>query len=234
MKTTSILVVAVVVVLVAIVTWIMVFETGSRPAGASPSTGPAPLAAVEVREFEGKALSPISDFRENSIKGPQLMNEEDYRLTITGLTNRTVVSGYNDVLSNYPRYTKVVTLFCVEGWDVTILWEGVLVRDLLNDAGIDPRANTVIFTARDGYTTSFPLTYFMENDIIMAYRMNNITLPAEQGYPFALVAEDTWGYKWIKWIEKIELSDNPDYRGYWEQRGYSNTGDLDKNFFSLY
>ena len=84
----------------------------------------------------------------------------------------------------------------------------------------DPGANTVVFTAHDGYTTSFPLDYIMNRDIIMAYRMNNVTLPAERGYPFELVAEDKWGYKWIKWIEKIELTDNPDYRGYWEQRGY--------------
>ncbi len=230
MNTTSKLIVAIVLAIMITGAFFIFFTMNSRSGG--NNTGPTPLAAVEVRAFEGKDLSSVSDFRENSIKGPQQINESDYRLTITGLTNRTFVSTYHDVLSQYPRYTKVVTLFCVEGWDATILWEGVLVRDLLYDAGIDPRANTVIFTAHDGYTTSFPLTYLTGRDIIMAYRMNNVTLPAERGYPFALVAEDKWGYKWIKWIEKIELSDNPNYRGYWEQRGYSNTGDLDKNFFS--
>jgi DMSO/TMAO reductase YedYZ molybdopterin-dependent catalytic subunit len=66
----------------------------------------------------------------------------------------------------------------------------------------------------------------------MAYKMNNVTLPADRGYPFQLVAQDKWGYKWIKWIEKIQVTDDPNYRGYWEQRGYSNTADLEKNFFS--
>ena len=98
-------------------------------------------------------------------------------------------------------------------------------------SGPDPRASTVIFTAHDGYTTSFPLSYLMDGDIIMAYRMNNITLPADRGYPFELVAEDKWGYKWIKWVEKIELTGNAGYRGYWEQRGYSNTGNLNQSFF---
>ena len=193
--------------------------------------GPTYLPAVEVRSYEGKDLSSIDDFRENSIKGPQYVNITDYRLTLTGLTNKTSVYTYNDILDKYPNYTKVITLHCVEGWDVTLLWEGVLVRDLIRDAGIDPRANTVIFTAHDGYTTSFPLDYLMDHDILMAYKMNNVTLPAERGYPFQLVAEDKWGYKWIKWIEKIELTDDPSYRGFWEQRGYSNTGDLGKNFF---
>jgi len=220
----SILIVIAAVILVAAVLFLLVGQ-GFRP------TSPQVLPGAEVRAYEGKDLSSINDFRENSIKGPQYVNISDYRLTVTGLTNNTDVYTYNEVLDRYPHYTKVVTLFCVEGWDVTILWEGVMVRDLIRDAGIDPRANTVIFTAHDGYTTSFPLDYLMNNDIIMAYRMNNVTLPADRGYPFQLVAQDKWGYKWIKWIEKIELSDDPNYRGYWEQRGYSNTGDLGKNFF---
>jgi len=195
-------------------------------------SGSTSLPAVEVRSYQGKDISSINAFRENSIKGPQHINESDYRLTITGLTNKTDIYTYPNVLEQYPHYTKLVTLHCVEGWDATILWEGVQVRDLIRNAGPDPRANTVIFTAHDGYTTSFPLDYLMNRDIIMAYKMNNVTLPAERGYPFQLVAEDKWGYKWAKWIEKIELTADPSYKGYWEQRGYSNTGDLDKNFYS--
>jgi DMSO/TMAO reductase YedYZ molybdopterin-dependent catalytic subunit len=193
--------------------------------------GTVALQAAEVRSYQGNDLSSINDFRENSIKGPQKVNISDYRLTVTGLTNHTDIYTYNEVLAKYPHYTKVVTLFCVEGWDATILWEGVLVRDLITTAGTDPRATTVIFTAHDGYTTSLPLDYVISHDILMAYRMNNVTLPAERGYPFQLVAEDKWGYKWIKWIDKIELSDNAAYKGYWEQRGYSNTADLEKSYF---
>lgn len=201
------------------------------PARDNGKTGPAtPLAPVEIRSYQGKDLSSVNDFRENSIAGPQYIDIPAYRLTVAGLTNRTVVYTYDKVLETFPHYSKVVTLHCVEGWDATILWEGVLVRDILSDAGIDPRANTVVMVAHDGYTTSFPLQYFTGRDIIMAYRMNNVTMPVERGYPFQLVAEDKWGYKWIKWIEKIELTDDPTYRGYWEQRGYSNTADLNRSF----
>jgi DMSO/TMAO reductase YedYZ molybdopterin-dependent catalytic subunit len=197
----------------------------------SHSDGAIPLPSVEIKSYQGEDLSSIFDFHENSIKGPQYINESAYRLTVTGLTNATSVYTYQEVLNRFPHYSKVVTLYCVEGWEVTILWEGILVRDLINDAGIDPRANTVVFTAHDGYTTSFPLEYLMDNNIIMAYRMNNVTLPANRGFPFELVAEDKWGYKWEKWIEKIELTDNPNYRGYWEERGYSNKGDLNSSYF---
>jgi DMSO/TMAO reductase YedYZ molybdopterin-dependent catalytic subunit len=223
----KVLVIAVIAIALIVILVVPVLQKGQV------SSETQALAAVEVRSYQGKDLSSINDFHENSILGPQHINESDYRLTVSGLTTSTKVSTYRDILDNHQHYSKVVTLHCVEGWDVTILWEGVLVRDLIKEAGIDPRANTVIFHAHDGYTTSFPLSYLMDNDIIMAYRMNNVTLPAERGFPFELVAQDKWGYKWIKWIEKIELTDDPNYRGYWEQRGYSNSGNLNGSYFGI-
>jgi len=220
---------AVAILVIVLVLGVMLINPG--PGAGSPVQDPARLAEVEIRSFNGSDLSSLRDFHENSIRGPQYVNETGYRLTVTGLTGKTLVLPYRDVLDTYPHYTKLVTLHCVEGWDVKILWEGVLVRDIIQSADPDSRANTVIFTARDGYTTSLPLDYIAKNNIIMAYKMNNVTLPAERGFPFELVAEDKWGYKWIKWIEKIELSDNPDYQGYWEQRGYSNTADYGKYYF---
>ena len=190
-----------------------------------------PLAPVEIREYEGVDLSSVDDFRENSIKGPQQVDIENYQLEIAGLVQNPGSYTYDEVINDHQNYKKVVTLDCVEGWSATILWEGLLVRDLLAEAGPLPDAKVVIFHAYDGYTTSMPVEYIMNNDIIMAYKMNEIPLPPERGFPFQLVAESKWGYKWIKWITKIELSDDVDYRGYWESRGYSNSADLDKGFF---
>ena len=188
------------------------------------------LQAVEVREYQGEKLGSIGDFRENSIRGPQQVNITGYRLVIDGLVQEPKSYSYDQVLSGFPHYRKVVTLFCVEGWEVTILWEGVLVRDLIRASGPEAGANTVVFTAADGYTSSLPLDYLVENDILLAYRMNNVTLPAERGFPFQLVAEDRWGYKWVKWVTGITLSDDPEYRGYWESRGYARGGELNRSF----
>jgi DMSO/TMAO reductase YedYZ molybdopterin-dependent catalytic subunit len=131
--------------------------------------------------------------------------------------NKTVEYTYDDVINGFQKYQKVVTLHCVEGWSVNILWEGFLLKDLLNEAGIDPQAIIVIFYAYDGYSTSLPLDYILDNDILIAYKMNGLTLPPEGGFPFQLVAESKYGYKWIKWITEIELSNNTDFRGYWER-----------------
>jgi DMSO/TMAO reductase YedYZ molybdopterin-dependent catalytic subunit len=175
---------------------------------------------VEVREYQGKNLSSINDARDVSIKGTQTIDKETYRLNITGLVNNALEYTYDDIINNNQHYKKVVTLRCVMGWSATILWEGVQLMDILEAAEIDPAANTVIFSAYDGYTTSLPLDFIITNNIMIAYKMNNVTLPPQKGFPFQLVAESKYGYKWIKWITGIELSDNENYRGYWESRGY--------------
>ncbi len=189
------------------------------------------LEPTEVGKYEGQELSSVDDFRENSIKGPQEIDVESYTLRITGLVAKSKNYTYDEVMNRHQNYKKVVTLDCVEGWSATILWEGVLVRDLLAEAEPLANAEVLIFHAYDGYTTSLPIDYIMENDILMAYKMNDVILPPERGFPFQLVAESKWGYKWIKWITEIELSDDANYRGYWESRGYSNSADLDRSFF---
>jgi len=189
------------------------------------------LASVEIREYEGEDLSSIIDFIENSIIGPQYVDIESYQLDITGLVQNPQKYSYQEVVDTNQNYKKTVTLNCVEGWSVTILWEGVLVRELIGKSVLSPDARVVIFHAHDGYTTSMPIEYIMDNDIIIAHKMNGVALPPERGFPFQLVAESKWGYKWIKWIVGIELSDDVNYRGFWETRGYSNTGDLDEDFF---
>jgi DMSO/TMAO reductase YedYZ molybdopterin-dependent catalytic subunit len=190
------------------------------------STNVENLAAVEIKEYQGTDLSSIADFRENSIKGPQHIDLENYRLKVDGLVENTMEYTLEEATDNHQSYQKVVTLNCVEGWRVKILWEGVLVKDLIEGAKASPEANTVIFHAYDGYTTSLPLDYIMGQDIMLAYKMNGVVLPPERGAPFQLVAESKWGYKWIKWVTGIELSDDVNYQGYWERRGYSNDADL--------
>jgi|GEM_PF-461032 len=186
---------------------------------------PINLSAVEITDYNGEKLGSINDFRENSIKGPQYVDKNSYRLKITGLVSSSTALSYDDILK-LPPYQKVVTLNCVEDWSVKVLWEGILIKDLFKNLTIKPEAKTVIFYAADGYSTSFPLDYVLKNNIIMANKMNGVVLPPERGFPFQLVAEQKWGYKWIKWITQIELSSDTNYKGFWESRGYNNDGSL--------
>lgn len=202
----------------------------------SPEVGPAnppvtELGDVEVREYEGEKLDSSDAFRENSIAGPQDVDVATYELSVSGLVDDPATYTYSEVTSGFPNYEKVVRLDCVEGWGATILWRGVLVRDILDAAGVRDGARSVVFAAVDGFTTSFPVNYFYDNDILLAYSMNGVTLPRERGFPFQVVAEDKWGYKWCKWVTGIELVADEDPGGYWEDRGYANDGDLGKSYY---
>jgi DMSO/TMAO reductase YedYZ molybdopterin-dependent catalytic subunit len=187
---------------------------------------PKMLYPGEIRDYQGQNLASIADVRENAIRGTQYINDSNYRLVITGLVNKTVEYTYDQVINEFQKYQKVVNIYCVEGWNATILWEGFLVNDLLKEAGVNSSAVAAIFYASDGYSTELPLDYITNNHIIIAYKMNGLTIPPERGFPFQLVAESQYGYKWIKWITKIELTNDPNYLGYWESRGYPNNATL--------
>lgn len=102
-----------------------------------------------------------------------------------------------------------------------------MLKDLLKEASVKPEAKIAIFHAKDGFTTSLPLDFIMDNNIILAYKINGVILPPEKGFPFQLVAEEKWGYKWIKWLVKIELSDDINYKGTYESGGYNNEASVD-------
>lgn len=180
----------------------------------------------EIMAYQGQRLDPAIGPRDNSIKGVQYLNVDSYTLTLTGLYGSSLSLSYDDVVA-YPVHQRMITLHCVEGWEATILWEGVALMDLINLANPGAEVTTVIFHASDGYTTSLPLVTIQSKDLILAYRANGLPLPPEMGYPFIVVAQDKLGYKWARWVTEIELSSDSDYQGYWESRGYSNLGDLD-------
>jgi DMSO/TMAO reductase YedYZ molybdopterin-dependent catalytic subunit len=194
----------------------------ARLATAPPA---ADLGSVEVRSYKGARLDAVNSEPENSIKGPQHVDIGKYRLSVTGLVARPLSLEYAEVTA-MPAYQKATTLNCVDGWSVTYLWQGVLIKDLLARAGYDPGAKIVIFRCVDGYSESLPLDYVVGGDILLAYRMNDVVMPPERGFPFQVVAEDRLGYKWAKWVTGIEVSDNERFVGYWESRGADNTATL--------
>ncbi len=178
------------------------------------------LPSSKVYDYRGPLLDP-DDAPENSIKGIQEIDIDTYSLEVFGFVDIPQTLTYQQVLS-LTSYQKTVALYCVEGWSVSFDWEGVLITDIIDLAGIGDEAVTVIFHAADGYTTSLPLYVVQERQMLLAYRANDDVLTPRWGYPFIVVAEDRLGYKWARWVTGIELSDDPEYQGFWESRGYDN------------
>ena len=180
----------------------------------------------EVTEYQGVRLDPAVGPRDNSIKGVQKVDIEGYTLSIDGLVDAPVSLTYDKVKA-LDAYERMITLNCVEGWNATVLWKGVLLEDLFKKAGVKPEAVTVIFGSVDGYTTSLPLETIVSKQLILAYGANGLDLPPEMGYPLIVVAEDKLGYKWARWVNRITLSEDANYKGYWEQRGYDNEASVE-------
>ena len=187
---------------------------------------PEKIQEVEINEYQGEKLGSIDDFVENSIKGIQEIDIDEYRLLVDGLVEEERNYSYSE-LQEKKHVKKVVTLNCVTGWSVKALWEGIPLTVFLDELDIRDQANTLIFYSPDGYSTSLPIRYIEENNIIIADKLNGVRLPPKQGFPFQLIAEQKFGYKWIRWIERIEVSSNSDYEGYWESRGYSNSAEVE-------
>lgn len=132
---------------------------------------------------------------------------------------------YDNVLKN-ESHERLITLYCVEGWDATVLWEGVRITELLEEANPLSEGQILIFRCLDGYTTSVPLQEVQDKGMLLAYSSNNVPLPAALGAPFIVMAEDKLGYKWARWVEEIEVSDEVDYEGTWEKRVYDNEANI--------
>jgi DMSO/TMAO reductase YedYZ molybdopterin-dependent catalytic subunit len=201
------------------VIFLILFSTGLM-------IGSVVYAEQEIREYEGKRLDPFDRKYDNSIKGPQQVDIKKYRLEVTGLVEKPQSLTYQEVLA-LPNVKRAITLYCVEGWDEHLLFEGVRLADILALAKPKKGVRTVIFYAVDGYSSSLNYDYVTRLDIMLAATINGKVLDAMRGFPFQVVAESKLGYKWVKWVTRIELSKDP-YKGYWERRGYDNEADVNK------
>jgi DMSO/TMAO reductase YedYZ molybdopterin-dependent catalytic subunit len=204
---------------------IVLFLAPLLSACSTPFT-PAP-GEVEATEFQGKKLTPISQQRNNALAGTQNIDKDTYQLTVDGLVEKPLTLSYADLMA-YPQESWLMDLDCVEGWNFTAKWTGPQLNSLFNDAKVKPEAKIVIFHTADdakGYS-SLDLSYIRDNNIIMALKLNDVTLPPARGFPFQIVAKSKFGYKWAKWINRIELSSDTNFRGYWESSGYNNNADI--------
>jgi DMSO/TMAO reductase YedYZ molybdopterin-dependent catalytic subunit len=196
---------------------------------------PISTTETEATEFMGTKLTPINKQLNNALIGTQQIDKATYRLAVDGLVDRPLSLSYTDLLA-YPQISKLMDLNCVEGWSFTAKWTGPSLNSIFDSAGVRNEGKVAIFYTVDvpssGYT-SLDMGYVRDNNIIIGMKLNDITLPAERGFPFQVVAESKYGYKWAKWVTRIEISDNTDFKGYWEFYGYNNIADINGPAFEL-
>jgi hypothetical protein len=120
-----------------------------------------------------------------------------------------------------PRFEETVDFHCVEGWGVDNLkWGGVTPAAVLKEAKVRPGAAWVVFHAYTGeYTDTVPMDLALDAQTVLADTLDGKPLPAEHGGPLRLAVPKQLGYKSVKWVTHIEVTEKP-VTGYWETRGY--------------
>jgi DMSO/TMAO reductase YedYZ molybdopterin-dependent catalytic subunit len=153
------------------------------------------------------------------------INPATWNLKVTGLVEQDL-SFTLDEFQRLPRNRVFADFHCVTTWSrLGNLWEGVLVSELLRQAGIRPEAQFVSIGAYDqGWTTNLPLEFLRHPDVLLADRHDGVPLDADHGGPVRLVVPRLFAWKSAKWVNRIELTQD-NRPGYWEQAGYHNVGD---------
>lgn len=143
-----------------------------------------------------------------------------WKLHVDGLVDTPLAISY-DELRSLPRAEQVSTFHCVTGWSVKdVHWAGVRLADLLGAASPRPNVTALVFTSAERpYVDTLTREQAGLPDVMLAYEMDGAPLSRPHGAPVRLVIPEMYGYKNVKWVERITLVDHAE-PGYWEQRGY--------------
>jgi DMSO/TMAO reductase YedYZ molybdopterin-dependent catalytic subunit len=143
-----------------------------------------------------------------------------WRLHVGGLVGSPLELDYEQ-LRALPRTAEVRTFHCVTGWSVpNVHWSGVRLSELLARVQPHGSAHGVRFTSAEiPYVDYLTLQQAQLHDVLLAYEMNGKPLPREHGAPIRLIIPEMYGYKNVKWVERIDLVPQAE-DGYWEQLGY--------------
>ncbi len=167
-------------------------------------------------------LLPVGRFRIYSVTGATPVRDRvTYRLTVDGFVD-TPLQVTLDELEAMPPTELVRDFQCVTGWRVPrVPWAGVRLADLLDRAGARPDAAAVRFYSIDGlYTESLTMDQARRDDVLVAYEMEHHPLPSVHGGPVRLYVAPMYGYKSLKWLDRIEVTEGSAPPGYWAERGY--------------
>jgi DMSO/TMAO reductase YedYZ molybdopterin-dependent catalytic subunit len=144
----------------------------------------------------------------NGVIYQQLRNGQfaDWRLRIEGSVSRPGSFSLGD-LQRFPARTQITKHTCEEGWSAIAAWTGVSLRRVLEAAGTRPSARFVNFYAFDDAAESIDMLDALHPQTILAYGMNGRDLPIAHGAPLRLRVERQLGYKSLKFLHRIVVTD---------------------------
>ena len=132
----------------------------------------------------------------------------DWRLAVDGMVARPVSLSLAE-LRSYPSRSQITHLACEEGWSFIAEWIGVPLSHVLNVVGILPQARYVVyFSLQKGWWDSIDMADALHPQTLLTYGMNGGELPVGHGGPLRLRVPRQLGYKNVKYITRLTVTDN--------------------------
>jgi DMSO/TMAO reductase YedYZ molybdopterin-dependent catalytic subunit len=166
-------------------------------------------------------ILPTGGWRIYTISGHMpVFDPATWRLTVGGLVEQPTSLTYEQ-LRALPRVEQVSNFHCVTGWSVdNVHWAGVRMHDVLDLARPQASGHALQFVSMEQpYVDYLTLQQASLRDVMLAYEMDGKPLAQEHGAPLRLVIPEMYGYKNVKWLERIDVVPQAE-PGYWENLGY--------------
>jgi DMSO/TMAO reductase YedYZ molybdopterin-dependent catalytic subunit len=132
----------------------------------------------------------------------------DWRLTVDGLVDRPA-SFSLDQLKSYPQSSQITQLACEEGWSYIAEWIGTPLLHVLDAVGVQPQARYIVYISIDpDWWESIDMADALHPQTFLAYGMNGGDLPVGNGGPLRLRLPRQLGYKSVKFVTHMTVTDN--------------------------
>jgi len=132
----------------------------------------------------------------------------DWRLSIDGMVAKPASYSIADLKSHTSR-NQITQLICEEGWSYIAEWTGASLADVLDRAGVSPQAKYVLYSSfEQGWTDSIDMSDALHPQTLLTYGMNGRDLPVGFGGPLRMRVPRQLGYKSVKWINRITITDD--------------------------
>jgi DMSO/TMAO reductase YedYZ molybdopterin-dependent catalytic subunit len=136
----------------------------------------------------------------------------NWRLSVEGAVARPGLYSLEDLM-RFPSKKQITRHTCEEGWTAIAEWQGVTVRHVLESAGILPSGRYVNFFSFDGWADGIDMVDALHPQTILAYAMNGKQLPVPHGAPVRLRLETQIGYKSMKYLQRMVVTEKFDDHG---------------------
>jgi DMSO/TMAO reductase YedYZ molybdopterin-dependent catalytic subunit len=132
----------------------------------------------------------------------------DWRLAVDGLVDRPGAFSL-DQLKSYPSRSQITQLACEEGWSYIAEWHGVPLSHVLDAAGVQPHARYVVYFSIDpDWWESIDMADALHPQTFLAYGLNGDELPTGNGGPLRLRLPRQLGYKSVKFVTRVTVTDS--------------------------